>query len=273
MDLFKKLFPPINLFTIGCLGCTKYIIPQTSYSTLFYTTGLMLVPRICKILIDKAYNNPNISLKTMEYLNYGQTIINIIINHHLNHKFHLFGQLLKEHTLTIFMDVLALNFAIYSWYTKIKFFGYGSLLAISGIFKLSANIILTKIIDLCPNNMVDNIINLLDSIEPERMAYTIRFNGVEIITSESIPVVLSLDELDKICPLISPYTRRENPLLENKFQEIKNTECTICIDDCKDSQLLRILPCNHILHSNCVDTWLMQKKTCPSCRTPIDIMT
>jgi len=42
--------------------------------------------------------------------------------------------------------------------------------------------------------------------------------------------------------------------------------CAICMQDYKENDELRILPCSHEFHAECVDKWLPMKKICPLCR-------
>lgn len=42
--------------------------------------------------------------------------------------------------------------------------------------------------------------------------------------------------------------------------------CPVCLDDAKDGDSLRTLPCRHIFHDACVDRWLRRSATCPTCR-------
>jgi len=47
------------------------------------------------------------------------------------------------------------------------------------------------------------------------------------------------------------------------------TCCTICIEDFKDGDELKTLPCLHIYHHNCIDSWLQRDNSCPCCKSPI----
>ncbi|KAF7820452.1 RING-H2 finger protein ATL70-like [Senna tora] len=44
--------------------------------------------------------------------------------------------------------------------------------------------------------------------------------------------------------------------------------CSICLDDYKESDVLRkLLDCGHLYHLECIDSWLKSHRTCPLCRT------
>lgn len=46
-------------------------------------------------------------------------------------------------------------------------------------------------------------------------------------------------------------------------------KCAICLDDLQpDPAGLRVLPCGHSFHPKCVDRWVHDHRTCPTCRAP-----
>ncbi|XP_040122279.1 E3 ubiquitin-protein ligase RLIM-like [Oryx dammah] len=45
--------------------------------------------------------------------------------------------------------------------------------------------------------------------------------------------------------------------------------CTICITEYTAGTMLRILPCSHEYHYQCIDQWLAEHSTCPICRGPV----
>ncbi|KAL1346205.1 hypothetical protein HN51_019920 [Arachis hypogaea] len=50
----------------------------------------------------------------------------------------------------------------------------------------------------------------------------------------------------------------------------KNNDCPICLEDFNAGQFCQIFPsCKHMYHSNCIDSWLKKKLTCPVCRSCI----
>ena len=42
--------------------------------------------------------------------------------------------------------------------------------------------------------------------------------------------------------------------------------CTVCIEDFGKGEEVRVLPCDHIYHLKCIDTWLVRNGTCPVCK-------
>jgi hypothetical protein len=47
----------------------------------------------------------------------------------------------------------------------------------------------------------------------------------------------------------------------------KNEKCTICQDEFRENDTIRLLSCEHIFHTDCVDNWLTKHShKCPCCR-------
>lgn len=55
------------------------------------------------------------------------------------------------------------------------------------------------------------------------------------------------------------------------FELLKGEEpcCPVCICDYEENDNLRVLPCSHVFHADCVDQWLAVNATCPLCRKSI----
>ena len=46
-------------------------------------------------------------------------------------------------------------------------------------------------------------------------------------------------------------------------------KCIICMDEFKRRERVKLLPCGHIFHNNCIKEWLLKENTCPFCKTEI----
>ncbi|CAI7565696.1 unnamed protein product [Penicillium glandicola] len=58
---------------------------------------------------------------------------------------------------------------------------------------------------------------------------------------------------------------------KTEMPEAGNFSCPICTDDFIKGQDLRVLPCNHQFHVECIDPWLMNVSgTCPLCRIDLN---
>jgi hypothetical protein len=55
--------------------------------------------------------------------------------------------------------------------------------------------------------------------------------------------------------------QRSKPNLPSPPEECRT--CAICTEDFADGASLRPLPCRHIYHVRCIDSWLIDKVTCP----------
>ncbi|XP_016415650.1 RING finger protein 150-like [Sinocyclocheilus rhinocerous] len=55
----------------------------------------------------------------------------------------------------------------------------------------------------------------------------------------------------------------------DKETESDFDNCAVCIEDYKPNDVVRILPCCHVFHKNCVDPWLQDHRTCPMCKMNI----
>ncbi|KAL4889369.1 hypothetical protein BDV59DRAFT_186720 [Aspergillus ambiguus] len=61
------------------------------------------------------------------------------------------------------------------------------------------------------------------------------------------------------------------PTAEQPTTEYPNFSCPICTDDFVKGQDLRVLPCNHKFHPECIDPWLVNVSgTCPLCRIDLN---
>ena len=81
------------------------------------------------------------------------------------------------------------------------------------------------------------------------------------IQMNDVPLVLEDIELEKI-----PIKNYKD--IEQKIRD-KNNKCTVCQEDFRINDETRILQCEHIYHTDCIDGWLTNHSyKCPCCREP-----
>jgi hypothetical protein len=69
---------------------------------------------------------------------------------------------------------------------------------------------------------------------------------------------LSKKQFDKL-----PFVKYD----KNKYSE--NYQCIICMEEYEKNENVKLLPCGHIFHDNCIKEWLMKQKSCPFCKSEI----
>ncbi|KAL2348936.1 hypothetical protein Fmac_002936 [Flemingia macrophylla] len=90
----------------------------------------------------------------------------------------------------------------------------------------------------------------------------------------------------RLSPNASPYRGLDPSLLEAfptfLYATVKDLrkekkysfECAICLFEFDEDSMLRLLTvCYHLFHQECIDLWLRSHKTCPVCRTDLELRT
>uniref|UniRef100_A0A8C1ST06 Ring finger protein 215 n=2 Tax=Cyprinus carpio TaxID=7962 RepID=A0A8C1ST06_CYPCA len=52
-------------------------------------------------------------------------------------------------------------------------------------------------------------------------------------------------------------------------QPVEMDSCAVCLEQYNNNQCLRVLPCLHEFHRDCVDPWLLLQQTCPLCKRSV----
>jgi hypothetical protein len=122
----------------------------------------------------------------------------------------------------------------------------------------------------CGNNLIfsdnyDNyILPILQNELKRIVTQSIRLSMLQRLfnpTMEDVKLTIDEKTLEKIP--VSKYVE-----LEDKIKKM-NVCCTVCQDDFKTEDTVRILPCEHIYHTDCIDGWLKEHSyKCPCCRKP-----
>jgi len=56
---------------------------------------------------------------------------------------------------------------------------------------------------------------------------------------------------------------------ESQSANVDAADCAICLLAFEEGDALRVLPCQHPFHSQCIDQWLGGHRTCPMCRVDV----
>ena len=79
-------------------------------------------------------------------------------------------------------------------------------------------------------------------------------------------IVMSVSKMYDKCREAAKRRKTRNRLKrlpKITFDKSKMTydTCVICLDDFEDGDELRMLPCNHVYHLDCIDPWLFQRSS------------
>ncbi|KAE9046989.1 hypothetical protein PR003_g1346 [Phytophthora rubi] len=55
---------------------------------------------------------------------------------------------------------------------------------------------------------------------------------------------------------------------ESMLQATENASCTVCLSAFELDGRVRMMPCFHRFHPECIDPWLQEKALCPICKFP-----
>uniref|UniRef100_A0AAY4BPM5 RING-type domain-containing protein n=1 Tax=Denticeps clupeoides TaxID=299321 RepID=A0AAY4BPM5_9TELE len=70
-------------------------------------------------------------------------------------------------------------------------------------------------------------------------------------------------EDDDVIFISSTLARQD---VENAVRNSRQSDCRICLCEYTAGEELRVLPCLHDFHAECVGRWLQQSPSCPICR-------
>eukprot|EP01112_Ceratiomyxa_fruticulosa_P017405 TRINITY_DN5413_c0_g1_i2.p1 TRINITY_DN5413_c0_g1~~TRINITY_DN5413_c0_g1_i2.p1 ORF type:complete len:288 (+),score=55.33 TRINITY_DN5413_c0_g1_i2:102-965(+) len=113
-----------------------------------------------------------------------------------------------------------------------------------------------------------------NTVNIERQQQVSRLNSLLNSNRElTYEELLSLDEINK--PVSKTISTHQIASLPTRIYTPQNDttrcSCSICLTEYDTGDRLRTLPCLHSFHIECVDKWLSMAKTCPTCKTEIDM--
>ncbi|KAJ5076766.1 target of erk kinase mpk-1 [Anaeramoeba ignava] len=100
--------------------------------------------------------------------------------------------------------------------------------------------------------------------DPNSLFLDIMFNSQNQI-NETKQTPITEKELS-ILPKIQ-LTKEHFQKMENFLKNQLEGRCCICLEKFNEGDNITTLPCFHIFHSSCIQTWLNMNKVCPLCKT------
>mmetsp|Transcript_9523 Transcript_9523/g.17182 ORF Transcript_9523/g.17182 Transcript_9523/m.17182 type:complete len:202 (+) Transcript_9523:135-740(+) len=84
----------------------------------------------------------------------------------------------------------------------------------------------------------------------------------EVRTRRAKKSGIQIEELDAIAPM-------------TLYCDLETNEdsCAVCLDEFEPEIEVRLLPCHHLYHSECITKWLHRHRTCPLCNFDLRTLT
>ena len=99
--------------------------------------------------------------------------------------------------------------------------------------------------------MIDDQVDEIDNMSYEEL--------VERYPQNPIPAPASaIDSLAEF--------KYSNEKKSNDSKQEECDECSICLGKFVEDETLKLLPCTHKFHKECVETWLSRSGMCPVCK-------
>eukprot|EP00808_Paulinella_micropora_P025956 g36558.t1 len=88
-------------------------------------------------------------------------------------------------------------------------------------------------------------------------------------------MVLTISLINHMCLAVCRYFQRSRRMLRiprRRYSHgaVHNDSCAICLDDFEPGLMIKVLPCLHGFHVDCIDPWLRNRSDlCPICKASI----
>ncbi|XP_069379356.1 RING finger protein 215 isoform X3 [Paralichthys olivaceus] len=86
--------------------------------------------------------------------------------------------------------------------------------------------------------------------------------------NDDLELLPKQDVLKRMSSLKTKTYRQPKPWCDPS-QPVETDNCAVCLEPFNNNQCLRVLPCSHEYHRECVDPWLLLQHTCPLCKRSI----
>ncbi|XP_075960962.1 RING finger protein 215 isoform X4 [Anarhichas minor] len=95
-----------------------------------------------------------------------------------------------------------------------------------------------------------------------------RWQNHEHQRNDDLELFPKQDVLKRMLSLKTKTYRQPKPWCDPS-QPAETDNCAVCLEPFNNNQCLRVLPCRHEYHRDCVDPWLLLHHTCPLCKRSI----
>ncbi|XP_044051112.1 RING finger protein 215 isoform X3 [Siniperca chuatsi] len=86
--------------------------------------------------------------------------------------------------------------------------------------------------------------------------------------NDDLELLPKQDVLKRMSSLKTKRYRQPKPWCDPS-EPVETDNCAVCLEPFNNNQCLRVLPCLHEYHRDCVDPWLLLQHTCPLCKRSI----
>eukprot|EP00741_Cyanophora_paradoxa_P018412 tig00000204_g17776.t1 len=65
---------------------------------------------------------------------------------------------------------------------------------------------------------------------------------------------------------VADFQRLRRARFDEPARPLVGGECAVCLEAYRGGEMLRVLPCSHAFHEECLKPWFKNEHTCPNCR-------
>ncbi|PWA00857.1 hypothetical protein BB558_003080 [Smittium angustum] len=117
-------------------------------------------------------------------------------------------------------------------------------------------------------NSLENIKPVQHSIKPTEFTAKSDLSNIDSNTDSSVEINVSCNyNTDKSNVDIYSCNKDDSKQNVPSIDDCEELDCLICFETLLESDKIRKIPCSHIFHKKCLDTWLISRSgLCPICR-------
>jgi hypothetical protein len=125
------------------------------------------------------------------------------------------------------------------------------------------------------NDFIDDDIDLNEALQEEFAIQAVNQQIIDELCPNpdnmTYEQLLQLeDDLGNVSKGLNAQQFEKLPITKYKKEKYsENFQCIICMEEFNEKEKVKLLPCGHIFHPNCIKEWLMKQKSCPFCKSEV----